>query len=62
MKLTTKTGKIYVFGSVTDCGVDGVCLEMKTVTADNKLVARKVVYPTWGKLLERLNTLEESEY
>lgn len=58
MKLKTKTGKVYIFGSVTKQGADGICLEMKSVI-NNKLVSRKVTYPTWEKLLERLNTLEE---
>ena len=59
MKLKTKTGKVYIFGSVTNQGADGICLELKTVSTNNRLVSRKVVYPTWEKLLERLNTLEE---
>lgn len=58
MKLKTKTGKVYIFGSVTNQGADGICLELKSVS-NNRLVSRRVVYPTWEKLLERLNTLEE---
>lgn len=59
MKLKTKTGKVYIFGSVTNQGADGICLELKSVSKNNRLVSRRVVYPTWEKLLERLNTLEE---
>ena len=60
MKLKTKTGKVYIFGSVTNQGADGICLELKSVS-NNRLISRRVVYPTWEKLLERLNSLEEVE-
>lgn len=59
-KLKTKSGIIYLFGGITEDGADGFRLEMKSVK-NNKLVSRSVVYPTWEKLLERLNTLEEVE-
>lgn len=59
-KLKTKSGIIYQFGGITEDGADGFRLEMKIVK-NNKLVSRSVVYPTWEKLLERLNTLEEVE-
>lgn len=60
-KLKTKSGIIYLFVGITENGADGFCLEMKTVSKNNKLVSRSVSYPTWGKLLERLNSLEEVE-
>ena len=60
-KLKTKSGIIYLFVGITEYGADGFRLEMKTVSKNNKLVSRSVVYPTWEKLLERLNTLEEVE-
>lgn len=60
MKLKTKSGIIYQFVGITEDGADGFRLEMKTVR-NNKLVSTSVSYPTWGKLLERLNSLEEVE-
>lgn len=59
-KLKTKSGIIYLFVGITESGADGFRLEMKSVR-NNKLVSRSVVYPTWGKLLERLSSLEEVE-
>lgn len=61
MKLKTLNGLIYQFVGITEDGADGFRLEMKTVSKNNKLVSRSVVYPTWEKLLERLNSLEEVE-
>lgn len=60
-KLKTKSGIIYIFVGITEDGADGFRLEMKTVSKNNRLVSRSVVYPTWEKLLERLNSLEEVE-
>lgn len=60
-KLKTKSGIIYLFVGITENDADGFRLEMKTVSKNNKLVSRSVSYPTWSKLLERLNSLEEVE-
>ena len=57
-KLKTKSGIIYQFVGITEDGAGEFRLEMKIVK-NNKLVSRSVVYPTWEKLLERLNALEE---
>lgn len=59
-KLKTKSGIIYLFVGITGDSTDGFRLEMKSVR-NNKLVSKSVVYPTWEKLLERLNSLEEVE-
>lgn len=59
-KLKTKSGIIYLFVGITEDGADGFRLEMKSVR-NNKLISMSVSYPTWEKLLERLNSLEEVE-
>lgn len=61
MKLKTKGGIIYEFVEIKEYGADGYRLEMKVVSKDNRLVTRSVIYPTWKRLLERLNSLEEVE-
>lgn len=60
-KLKTKSGIVYQFVEIKEYGADGFRLEMRIVSKDNRLVTRSVIYPTWEKLLERLNTLEEVE-